>query len=125
MSVGGQQVPFQLDRGYLHLSVAVPVGESRSVVIRYKNDLDLASISISKSSLRVYLLRMVSDFRDITLSKYAVGRAVTDYYYEGKVSPLMVIACGVAVIILVHMWNVHSAVDQEEKERCCPKIEIS
>jgi hypothetical protein len=100
LSVDGQQVPFQLDRGFLHLSVAIPAGESRSVVIRYKNDLDLASISISKSSLRVYLLRTVSDFRDITLSKYSVGRSLTDYYYKDKLSPLMVAVCSFAVIVL-------------------------
>ena len=49
VSVDGQQVPFQLDEGYLHLNVAVPAGESRRVVIQYKNDLDLASISTSKT----------------------------------------------------------------------------
>jgi hypothetical protein len=100
LSVDGQQVPFQLDRGFLHLSVAIPAGESRNVVIRYRNDLDLASISISKSSLRVYLLRTVSDFRDITLSKYSVGRSFTDYYYKDKLSPLMVAVCSFAVIVL-------------------------
>jgi len=100
LSVDGQQVPFQLDGGVLHLSIAIPAGESRSLVIRYKNDLDLASISISKSSLRVYLLRTVSDFRDITLSKYSVGRTLTDYYYKDKLSPLMVAVCGFAVIAL-------------------------
>ena len=100
VSVDGRQVPFQLDDGYLHLSVGVPPGESRSVVIRYKNDLDLAPVSTSKSSLRMYLLRMASDFRDITLSKSSIGRAVTDYYYAGKVSPLLVICCGCVVMVL-------------------------
>ena len=100
VSVDGQEVPFQLEEGYLHVSVGVPVGGSRSVVIRYKNDLDLASVSTSKSSYRMYLLRMASDFRDITLSKSSIGRAVTDYYYAGKVSPLLVICCGCLVIVL-------------------------
>lgn len=100
VSVEGRPVPFQFYGRALHLSVAIPAGESRNVLIRYKNDLDLASVSISKSSPRVYLLRMISDFRDITLSKYRIGRAVTEYYYKDKMSPMIVILCGCAVIIL-------------------------
>lgn len=125
VSVGGQQVPFQLDKGYLHLNVAVPVGESRRVVIQYKNDLELASISISKDSLRVRLLRMVSDFRDITLSKYAVGRAVTDYYYEGKVSAPMVIACVVLVTILAICGTCTLLLIRKRKNAVVLRSEIS
>ncbi len=99
VSVKDRPVPFQLNGGSLHLSVAIPAGESRTVLIRYKNDLDLASVDISKSSPRVYLLRMVSDFRDITLSKYRAGQAVTKYYYKDKMSSMIVILCGCALII--------------------------
>ena len=48
VSVDGRDYPFELRGGYLRLSVPVPAGETRSVVIRYKNDLDLASISTSQ-----------------------------------------------------------------------------
>jgi hypothetical protein len=99
VSVEDRPVPFQLNDGYLNLSVAIPAGESRRVLIRYKNDLDLPSVDISKSSPRVYLLRMVSDFRDITLSKYRAGRAVTKYYYKDEMSQMIVILCGCALII--------------------------
>ncbi|MGC2819382.1 MAG: hypothetical protein WA198_06840 [Candidatus Sulfotelmatobacter sp.] len=100
VSVESQPVPFQFYGGALHLSVAIPAGESRKVLIRYKNDLDLASVSISKSSPRVYLLRMISDFRDITLSRYRFGRAVTEYYYKDQMSPMIVIVCVCAIIVL-------------------------
>ena len=100
VSVEGRPVPFELNGGSVHLSVAIPAGESRKVLIRYKNDLDLASVSISKSSPRVYLLRMVSDFRDITLSRYRFGRAVTEYYYKDQMSPMIVIVCVCAIIVL-------------------------
>jgi hypothetical protein len=99
VSVEVRPVPFQFDGGVLRLSVAIPAGESRKVLIRYKNDLDLASVSVAKSSPRVYALRMVSDFRDITLSKSRIGRAVTDYYYKDKVSPVVVILCGCAAVL--------------------------
>ena len=100
VSVEGRPVPFELNGGSLRLSIAIPTGQSRRVIIRYKNDLDLASVSIAKSSPRVYVLRMISDFRDITLSKSRVGRAITEYYYKDKTAPVVVILCGCALVIL-------------------------
>jgi hypothetical protein len=99
VSVDGRIVPFELSGGYLRLSVDISAGGSRSVIIQYKNDLDLASINTSKSSLRVYFLRTVSDFRDITLSKYSVGRVVTEYYYKDGRTALIVIVCGCAALL--------------------------
>jgi len=107
VNVDGGDYPFQLREGHLNLSVTVPAGGVRRVVIQYKNDLDLASISTSKSSLRVYLLRKVSDYRDITLSRYYLGRAFTDYYYKNYddkhgATPLLVIVCG-GILVLFAM----------------------
>jgi len=99
VSVDGRPVSFQFVGGSLQLSVAIPARESREVLIRYKNDLDLASVSVAKNSPRVYVLRKISDFRDITLSKYRVGRAVTDYYYKDKMASVIVVLCGCALIL--------------------------
>ena len=104
VNVDGREYPFQLRGGYLDLSVSLPPGGVRSVAIQYKNDLNLASISTSKRSLRVYLLRKVSDYRDITLSKYYLGRAFTAYYYKNHCDKngttlLLVIVCGCLLIL--------------------------
>jgi hypothetical protein len=125
VSVEDRPVPFQFDGGSVHLSVAIPAGESRRVLIRYKNDLDLTSVGISKSSPRVYVLRMISDFRDIMLSKYSVGRAVTDYYYKDKMSPVIVILCGCTVVIvgLYGMYLVLSIV--KRKKAVVPTRDLS
>jgi hypothetical protein len=99
VSVEDRVVPYEWSGGHLHLSVDVPAGESRRVIIRYKNDLDLASVTTSKNSLRVYFLRMISDFRDITLSKFFLGRAVTEYYYKDQKGTVIVVGCGFVVIL--------------------------
>lgn len=104
VSVDSQQVPFQMEEGYVQLTVPVPAGGSRRVVIRYKNDLNLASIPVSKNSLRVYLLRRASDFRDITMTGNSAGRAIISAYYhyydDGEISPAVVIffLCLVAIL---------------------------
>ena len=100
VTVDGLSVPFHFENGILQINVGVPAGESRNLVVRYKNDLDLASIATAKSSLRVYVLRMASDFRDITLSEYSVGRTATDYYYRALAYPLSLVIAGCALILL-------------------------
>ena len=99
VSVDGRDYPFELRGGGLSLRVPVRAGGTRSVVIQCKNDLDLASINPAHDSVRVDLLRMVSDYRDITLSKYQAGRAITDYYYKHGVTPLLAIAFGSTLIL--------------------------
>jgi hypothetical protein len=99
VSVDGQPVPFHLRGGDLNLSVPIPAGKSRSLLLQYKNDLDLASISTAKSSFRVSVLRKISDYRDITLSKYRLGQLITDYYYKHDETPLRIVLIGCTLVL--------------------------
>jgi hypothetical protein len=116
VTVDGRGIPVHFESGILQISVAVPVGESRNLVVRYKNDLDLASIGTSKSSLRVYALRMASDFRDITLSEYSVGRTVTDYYYRALASPFSLAIAG-CVLILCSIFGTYALLLARKKKK--------
>jgi hypothetical protein len=100
ISVDGRSCPYQLHAGRLEFNVLVPAGQARSVVIDYKNDLALGSVDTSKNSVRVYLLRMASDFRDITLSRLGPGRALIVFYNEHETTPLQVLAGGSGLIVL-------------------------
>lgn len=107
-SVDGQALPFQLHEGYLDLGVPVPAGQTRSIVIKYQSAQALASISTSKSSPYVYILRTVSDFRDITLSRVQVGRAFTALYYAHRATAELLIlgGCGLIVFcITIGSWG--------------------
>ena len=99
VSVDGRSCPYQLHDGHLDFSVLVPAGQARSVVIGYKNDLALASIGTSKNSVRVYLLRMASDFRDIAMSRLAPGRALIVFYNEHETTPMQVLVSGSGLIL--------------------------
>jgi hypothetical protein len=109
VNVDGRTYPYELHAGDLSLSVPVPAGSTRSLVIQYKNDLDLASVSTARDSVRVDVLRMVSDFRDITLSKFYVGRALTDYYYKHGITPLLIIVFGGTFLLIIAggVWILH------------------
>ncbi len=99
VSVDGRPLPFQLHDGFLDVPVPVAAGETRSLVIRYQDAQDLASVNTSKSSLYVYVLRYISDFRDITLSRVQVGRKFTALYYANRLKAELLIVGGFGLIV--------------------------
>lgn len=99
VSIDNERVPFRLDNGYLDLETIVPAGKARCVVINYKNDLTVASVSTAKDSVRIYLLRMASDFRDITLSGSGVGRVLTRFYYKNGLTPKQILLWGLLLMV--------------------------
>ena len=80
--MNGQPHPYERSGNDLIFSLTIPAGESRYVDITYENDLDLASIDISKNVLRVNILRRLSDFRDNALASNVLGRTFVYYYYK-------------------------------------------
>jgi hypothetical protein len=105
VAADGQQYPFQLNNGYLDFNVPIRAGEARNVVIKYQNDLDVAAIDTSKNSLRVHLLRTISDYRDITLSRYTVGRSFIDIYNKNEVMPFLVLGFGLVIAGILALWK--------------------
>ncbi|MBZ5573092.1 MAG: hypothetical protein LAO09_14570 [Acidobacteriia bacterium] len=124
VSVDGRQFPFELRQGNMDLQIPVQAGGSSNVQILYKNDLDLASVSISKSSTHVYLLRMASDLRDITLSNFSVGRAITDSYYKHALSVRRVLLWGGILIVFCTWgaWRIFIIVKRKTSRRSTPEV---
>lgn len=72
--VDGQPYPYQKTGRTLQLQLPVPSGSTRRVEVRYDNGMSLASIAISRHSLRIAAIRFLSDFRDNTVSDTRPGR---------------------------------------------------
>jgi hypothetical protein len=82
----GESYPYRRAGDSLLLDVTVPARQSRNIVITYANDLDVSRVDLSKSSLRINLLRRISDFRDLELSRNPVGAAAIRFYYSNLFS---------------------------------------
>lgn len=106
VSVDGQSCPYRLHDGDLDVTVPVPAGKTRSVAIQYENDLDLAKVDVSRRSARVYLLRMASDVRDITLTRFGGGRALVRFYSRHKSAraQTLMFACVLIVCCACAIW---------------------
>jgi len=82
VEVNGRPRPYELSGDTLRLTVQLDPGESTEVGIRYRGGAAPGTVDISKKGLKIMLLRRVSDFRDITMSRSQLGRAVTSIYYH-------------------------------------------
>src|ERR1700737_5491415 len=60
--VDGEPQSFVKEDGFITLKVFVPAGQSRDLRIEYANDWNVGSTDVSKSGLRIALLREISDF---------------------------------------------------------------
>lgn len=78
--VDGKPHSYRRLGNHLLFEVEVSAKQSVEVAIEYEDDLNLASIDISKTSLRVSALRRLSDFRDLWVSRSSMGRAFVRFY---------------------------------------------
>jgi hypothetical protein len=81
LTVDGRAVPYEKATEGLSFVLDVPAAASRSIDIEYENGLDLGAVDISKNSNRIRILRKLSDFRDIHLSSFPLGRAIIRFFY--------------------------------------------
>ena len=98
--VDGQPYPYQRSGTRLRLQLPVREGMSRTIEIKYQNDLNLAAIAVSKSSLRVNTIRQLSDFRDNVVSKTGLGRRLIRSYGENGGNWNMVVAVLMGLLAL-------------------------
>ena len=101
VTVDSKPYSYKRSGGDLSLTITIPAGESRVIDIEYENDLDLTTVDISKNDPRVNRLRKLSDFRDMTLSKSVLGRAVVYLYYETDLYKLGLKRLAVACLVLI------------------------
>jgi hypothetical protein len=81
LSADGKSLTYQALANEMTFDVQIPAGQTRHIEIVYENDLDLAHTAVSKTNTVVNILRYLSDFRDIVLSKSDTGRTLTAVYY--------------------------------------------
>jgi hypothetical protein len=119
VTVDRQSWPYLIHDGYLEMRIPVASGQSRTISIVYGNVLDSATIGIEKRSFRVYCLRMASDFRDITLARYAWGRRLIQLYNEHDGPLTLVLVCFFAVVAscILGIWRLRVMINARAVRR--------
>jgi peptidoglycan/xylan/chitin deacetylase (PgdA/CDA1 family) len=82
LKIDGTSAIFERSANTVTLQMSIPGNQARNIKITYVNDMDLQHQEIRKTSIYVFFLRMVSDFRDIYLSRIPLGGVITQAYYR-------------------------------------------
>jgi len=71
--------------GEIQFNITLPANTSGLVEIKYQWASNIESVDLRRRGLRNHVLRLISDFRDLTLPRSALGRFLTrKYYLPGK-----------------------------------------
>ena len=81
ITLDGIEIPWTLVAHGVNFSATVPAGATSLAEIHYRRAPDEPAITVRRSGFRNRSLRLIADFRDLTLSRSLVGRLLTRKYY--------------------------------------------
>jgi hypothetical protein len=82
LTIDGTRAAFEHLGNLVTLRLVIPGGQVKKVRAEYQNDFDPLREDISKRKLHAYVLRRISDVRDLYLSRSSVGQAIGEFYYR-------------------------------------------
>ncbi len=82
ITLGGQPVEWTAAGGALCCHFTLPAHAQVTWEVHYDFPSPGAAVSIARQGLRNRMLRIIADFRDLTLPRSFVGRVVTNRYYR-------------------------------------------
>ena len=82
--VDEQEHRFDINDSNIELAVRVEPKQTRSISINYYSPVDFQEVSLARKNIRINIIRLLSDFRDIILSKEWLNRfgGNRDYGYD-------------------------------------------
>jgi hypothetical protein len=88
VTIEGTETLYHLYQGQVLFDVTLGPWQSRKVEIEYENEVQLMGVDVSKRSIAVTLLRKISDFRDMVLSRTSLGQSAEHVYYQYRIDAL-------------------------------------
>jgi|WetSurMetagenome_2_1015567.scaffolds.fasta_scaffold05908_5 hypothetical protein len=79
--VQGKEHPFETVGGEITMTVAVPPGEMREIVIEYENNQMVGPVDLSKADMDAKIIRGLAEYRDRELSRTDIGRQLSGILY--------------------------------------------
>lgn len=92
---------YEVVNDIIFLKLEVPPNSKKRINIEYINNIDLADVDISKVEINANLLRNLSDFRDIILSKNMLIYSFVELYYQENTCKIGFIIVLIVLLILI------------------------
>jgi hypothetical protein len=116
VKVDGDLYPFDRRGTQLALHLSIRRGETREITISQQNGVALANIDISKKSLHINAIRLLSDFRDNTVSNTEMGRRfIRSYAGNGTAWNLAMMAMAALIALAAFLWYARRSNRQSPK----------
>lgn len=111
VEVDGVNHEYFKDGNDIRIEVEIEPGFEKNVRILYHSDYQVGSFSYSDSDLQVTLIRSLSDFRDLYVSKLPFGDKIVKAFYEtGGVKNVIIIFSGlIGLILILLVWYIKHA----------------
>jgi hypothetical protein len=108
VAIDGKPYPYEKTEKQILISLPIRSGTGHDLTIRYGDDLSLAAVDISKSSLRTAAIRYLSDFRDNDVSKLPFGPQFIALYAQNETGWNATLAALAALFgAVVSAWWLH------------------
>ncbi len=90
VTVDGRETPWTFVAGEVQFALTAPPGATHLVEVHYQLPASPEPVDVRRQGFRNRVLRLIADFRDLTLSRSLVGRLLTSKYYrQGKRRPTL------------------------------------
>jgi peptidoglycan/xylan/chitin deacetylase (PgdA/CDA1 family) len=121
--VDGKPYSFERSGSQLQVRIRIQTGSTREVAVRYGSDVDLANIDTTKNSLKTNAIRLLSDFRDNTISNTEAGRLfIRSYADNGRAWNF---GMGIFATTLIGGTAVHLARKRRKSQHAGSRIEAA
>jgi hypothetical protein len=88
LNLDGAALSYQRLKDEITFDVPVGPQQARHIEMRYVNDLNLEQMPVSRTRVLASILRRLSDFRDITLSRSEAGQKLIAFYSHSRLNVL-------------------------------------
>lgn len=122
----GELIDFVLTADTVQTSFMLPALSNRTLQIDYRYTPGGEAVMLNQSDVRVFALRVISDFRDLVLSRSTYGLSFVSFYYGnhaarqwlmiGIVGLTLVLGGGLSGVLLL-IRGKHKCADKRRKER--------
>lgn len=123
--VDGYPYPYQRIGRTLQLELPIPDGSTRRVEVKYENEINLASVDISKQSFKITAIRFLSDFRDNAVSDTRLGRWFIRSYvaYNSTWNRVAAIIAFIAFLLVIGYFFRNRRESNHKKNLRLPPVE--
>jgi hypothetical protein len=99
VEVDGVRYKFCQDGNDVKIEVEIEPGCKKNIRILYHSDYQVGSFTYLDNSVRVYIIRTLSDFRDLYISKLPFGDKMVQLFY--KVGGIKNVLIGLSVLLVI------------------------